>query len=104
MDDLYDRYRIPGKYNCWHHASEVWERLTGVKLKIGAVLSVSAARSLRRIPKPVAPCIVLMEHPLLEKHVGVFVGDGIIHLAARGVQLEPFEIVTRSFTKVRCYQ
>lgn len=103
LDDLFDRYRSR-TYNCWDHTNEVWYRLRGIKLKVGTVLALSAARDLRRIPKPTSPCIVLMEHPLLEKHVGVFFDGQIIHLAARGVEYMPVDVVTRSYATVRYYQ
>lgn len=98
LDAFYDRFRSRD-YTCWNHANEVWLFLRGVTLTMGIGL-----RSLKEIPRPVSPCLVYMTHRLLPKHVGIYVDGGLLHLASRGVEHVPLEVVTRSYDRVRYYQ
>lgn len=114
IDKFFFRIYNRKTYNCAHLACEVWKHLTGEDLSkqmqgffAGRGETKAVLKDLRgfvRLPKPVSPCIVLLQAPRLAPHVGIFLKGRVIHIQPRGVEFQPIEIVSNNFTKVGFYK
>lgn len=103
----------PIKYNCWQFAQEIWEELTGVDLGNQTPAEYSAvayskkaaefATQLKRIEKPASPCLVLLQRPQSEPHIGVFYRGSVIHLKREGAQYRPLSQVAALYPQVSFY-
>ena len=111
LDAFLDRRKTP-TYKCFDHAAEVWEHLTGEKLRTrvssyveSGHLSLSDARGFTQINVPTSPCLVLMENTGDdEPHLGVFFERKVMHLATHGAEFQPLHVATFGFKKVRFYK
>ncbi len=114
IDCFLDRTYDKRTYNCAHFVSEVWEYLTGVRIDDilkGFLLPPKERHvcpeirhSFRKLDKPRGLCIVLMQRPRTDPHVGLFYKNKILHITESGPCLVPFEIATLGFKKVWFYK
>lgn len=103
----------PINYNCWQFAQEIWAELTGVDLgnQTPGTHSTEAytekatefSISLRRLDRPTSPCLVLMQRPQAEPHVGVFYKGSVLHLRKEGAQYRPLSQVSALYPKISFY-
>lgn len=112
-DEFLTRRYHKRDYNCAHLVVEVFERLQGAEVAQvlrGYLCAPSERRNskndLRRavvLPKPITPCVVLMQRKR-ETHVGVWWRGKVLHiLEDRGVQYVPLEVASLGFPKVRFF-
>lgn len=101
-------------YNCVHFACDVWEHETGDRIDhtVESLLlppeqrKISSAlrKRLRKIDKPVTPCIVLMQRRRAEPHVGIYIRGKVLHIHELGVEYMPLDIACRGFDRIGFYQ
>jgi len=114
IDRFLSRYHTP-QYNCWNFAVEVWlalvgedlnERMPGQQGRISQRrISLKGARTFTRLEKPVSPCLVLMERPRQEPHVGIFYNGRILHLPTdQMAEYQHPRIAMRAFKTMRFYK
>ena len=112
MSHILDRTRTAA-YNCANYAAEVWESeglgdlrpvLCGflTKGKVGEA-SAGAITALRRIPRAIEPCLVIMRSGKAVPHVGVFIRGRVQHLDVTAPIRQPLEIATIGYRSVRFY-
>lgn len=110
VDPFLDRVFVEGKYECRHHASEVWEAITGqpfdrqmLDFLEGVTIGRAVRSQYKRIVKPSSPCIALFRNSVVS-HVGVYVRGKVLHLTERdGVQYVPVHVITTWYPIVRFY-
>lgn len=113
LNQFFDRV-MSATYNCMDHAREVWRELTGEDIadrlpKLQGRFSerritLAGARTFEYMPKPISPCIVLMQRPKDTPHVGIFYNGRVLQLTAAGVENYPFKHASRAFKSTRCYR
>ena len=109
LDRFFQRTYSRARYNCFHHAAEVWQHLTGEDILArlaGALEGVSRThvQGFRRLARPADPCLVLMRQPVTrDMHVGVMVRGMVMHIQPRGVELQPLDVASFGFSDVRFY-
>lgn len=115
IDHYFGRTYRPGQYNCLHFAADVWRDLTGEDLHehlaglIGGRLGDRAATrhtlaSFTFLDKPHGRCLVLMQRPRRQPHIGVWLNGSVLHLQSTfGVQFMPLHIAAFGFKKVRFF-
>jgi hypothetical protein len=100
-------------YNCVDFACDVWKYLTGEDVKARYSRSLLALKRRKKVADiegfkslelPLSPCVVLMQRPKHDPHVGIFYEGRILHLADRGAQFELPEVATVGFQVVRYYR
>lgn len=100
-------------YTCLHFARDVWLELRGVDI-IDRLHSLFVPVEIRRItrdhtrgfvelPSPKDPCIVLMQHPQPEPHLGIYYRGKILHLPRSGPEYLPLDIIRLTFRSVRFF-
>lgn len=109
LERRYDR----NEYNCAHFVADVWLHLTDDDISNSLIgflkpaglrhASMAIRRSFVRQPKPVNPCIILMQRRHTEPHVGVFIHGRVLHICERSVQYAPVDVVVRGFDKYGFY-
>lgn len=101
-------------YNCVHFVVEIWQELTGDDIapylngfmqnngvKKG---NITKLKQFVRLSEPKSPCVVLFQNKHQESHIGVFIGNKIIHIQEeRGVQYQPLSVVKIGFNRVSFY-
>ena len=110
--DPYLKRQYTNEYTCLEFAAEVWEAHTGepilADLKAFHADDVKGRRATRRrwieTPKPVEPCIVLMQGYKLQPHVGVFLRGRVLHLSRNGAEFQSVKVASRCFETARFYQ
>ncbi len=100
-------------YNCLHFARDVWYDLTGVDITdrlsglfnpIDRIVKRENLATFTRLDSPVDPCLVLMQRPRVDAHIGVFIRGKVLHIQPTGVQFVPLEFASRGFKTVRYYR
>lgn len=89
------RYRLKS-YNCWHFFSEVWLEATGEDMsgRVPAKLCDYRGKMERdkqervRLDSPAPLCIAYYPNRRVTPHVGVYCGDGVLHLSTHGVSFD----------------
>lgn len=87
-------------YNCLHFARDVWRDATGEDLDTRLH---GLRRRLKRIERPTDPCLVLMQRPNSQPHVGIFIRRSVLHITELGVEFQPVDVASRGFKTVRYY-
>lgn len=100
-------------YNCAHLVCEVFADMVGPEMaeKLQGLLSapssrravLSQLRGAKFIDKPVTPCVVYMQGPRIETHVGVWIRGKVLQITKRGVQYLPLDVATHEFKRVRFF-
>jgi hypothetical protein len=100
-------------YNCAHFVVEVWEHLTKRDISDAfacfllpekeRTASMSIRNHFTKLEKPVNLCIVLMQRPRTEPHVGLFYNNRVLHINEKGVQFMPLEIASFGYNKIGFY-
>lgn len=109
VDVFLDRVYHRRRYNCLHHASEVWLALKGenIESKLADVLNgVKRAHvaAFRRLSAPADPCLVLMRRERSKTmHVGVMIAGRVLHIQGRGVEYQPLDVAGIGYTDIRFY-
>lgn len=114
VDKFLDRKMDLNYYNCLHLTRDVWLELTGEDLSSrlaglmggldGRRLHRATVRAFRRLTSPVSPCIVLMQLPRYQPHMGVYLRGKVLHFQNHGVEFLPLSLATRGFKTVKFYQ
>lgn len=113
LDAFLDRQYDLERYNCLHHAAEVWKHLTGedILTRLEDVLNgVKRAHvaGFEALARPVDPCLALLRRrggkSRSDMHVGVYVGRRIIHITKQGVQYMPVDVVRYGFSGIRYWR
>jgi len=113
LDQFLDRRFHIRRYNCWHHARDVWLHLTGQDLGdltpadiSGSALAAAVGRqapAFVRLPGPADPCLVLMLRARDVPHIGVYTGGRVHQIAATGVTFLPLAEARAGYHDVRFY-
>src|SRR5579862_2384945 len=104
--------RVPSRYyNCLDFAREVWLAMTGEDITermtrlIGDFSQRRATHSgmkgFTRLDGPVDPCFVVMQCRGVDPHIGIFHKNRILHLAQRGAEFQPLQVVKLMFRSVK---
>lgn len=114
IDCFLDRTYNKNTYNCAHFVSEVWAYLTGesiTNIMQGFLLPVKLRNvpsklhhCFKKLDKPSELCIVLMQRPRTEPHVGLFYKNKLLHITEQGVHFSPLDVATLGFKNVRFYK
>ena len=102
IDDFLDEQYDATKNNCGHFVVKVWKYLTNKNISgtcaafmSGDLSDYKAQRKkeLTHIREPVSPCVVMMQSPHSETHVGIYVFGKVLHLREEGVKYEPLKML-----------
>lgn len=110
LDQFFDRKYHEKRFNCLHHASEVWSRLTGedIRARLEGVLGGLRRRHLRafiRLSRPQSPCLVMLRRRReCVFHIGVYLDGRVMHITGRGVEYQPLDVVACGFGETRWYR
>lgn len=55
------------------------------------------------LPKPVSPCVVLMQRAKAAPHVGIYLENKVLHILEASVQYQPLDVATLGFNKIRFF-
>lgn len=112
-DSILDRY-LSSEYNCAHYVADVWEHETGQDIrpvlscflthKSERSASLTLVHSMRRIPRPTNPCIVLFRRVKATPHVGIFLRGRVLHLTDKGPIRQLLDVARIGYTSVRFYE
>jgi hypothetical protein len=91
-------------YNCGHFACDVYNHLTGNTIAVPTGCSnIRLRKFVKQLQEPINPCLVVMSRPNYTTHVGVYIDHKVMHLTSQGARIEPIDIASLFFTKVRFY-
>lgn len=101
------------RQNCWHVLRDGWLELTGVDLGDRTPVRITTAALVGRfdsdvpvfqeLERPADPCIVLMRHPGMVPHVGLYWKRRVLQMAANGPSYLPIAAATAGYPKVGFY-
>jgi len=111
IDKYFSKHYDKQNYNCAHFVVDVYSDMFGEDLRptLSSVLlprharslSVSTARKFIVLESPENPCIVLMQRPRSDLHVGIWYNRRVLHLVSTGVHYQPLNVASYGFSKVR---
>ena len=113
FDDYFNRVYNRDTYNCAHLVCEAWEDITGNNISEAfkgflqpaseRTAELSVHNLLKRSRELVDPCIVLMTHPNVAPHVGIYTKGKVLHIREIGVHYQPLNMATFGYTNRRFY-
>jgi hypothetical protein len=105
---LLARQRCP-TYICADLVAEAWKNETGQDIRhllgVGERTGICSLghHMLRRVSRPVSPCVVLLRRAKVEVHVGIFVRGRVLHLSETGPVRQLLSVASIGYTSVRFY-
>jgi len=100
------RFHI-ARQNCWHVLRDAWLELTGDDLGDRTPERLSHAAlvgrfdsdvpAFRELDQPASPSIVLMRHPRLVPHVGLYWKRRVLQMAQAGPSYLPLAVATHGY-------
>lgn len=112
VDTFLDRQYHRKTYNCWHLTDDVWFAATGQRLsdRIPKSLSDSSDpagvtraiyRSFEVLPKPISPCLAVMQSVGAVVHIGVYIRGRVLHITELGVEHARLQALRPRFRQIR---
>lgn len=111
IDEFFNRTYDKSNYHCGHFVCEAWQKLTGQVLsdtlkgflcrRLERKAILSDLKRFRILKKPESPCIALFQSTRSQTHVGIWLNGKILHIGPAGVQYQPIDVVSISFSKIR---
>lgn len=100
-------------YNCAHFLCDAWEAETGQDIRgtMACFLGLPGARTaglglvrtLRSLPGPVDPCVVLMRRRGAVPHVGLYTRRSVLHLTDLGPIRQLIKVASLGYDSTRFY-
>lgn len=100
-------------FNCAHFVALVWLELTGQDIGPNVAglarpraerhVSIAPLRTFKRLQQPTSPCIVMLNRPRTEPHIGVYLRGKVLHITQSGVAFDFVEVAASGFKDVRYY-
>lgn len=112
VDPFYRKTFDEKNYNCLHFTSEIWLEHTGQNITEMLTSFLEEASTPKRrivrlfeeITVPEEPCIVVMQRPRVNPHLGVYLRRRVLHITEAGVEFQPVEVASRGFKTIRFFR
>lgn len=102
--------QLSDEYTCLHFTRDVWKEITGEDLskRLGQTLDGEVKpgvfKNFEILEEPKSPCLVYMLQLNSDPHIGVYIEDGMLHLAKTGPEHFSLNLAGRGFTAFRFYR
>jgi hypothetical protein len=113
IDKYFNKRFNSRTYNCAHFVCDVWADLKGFEMAEvlkGFLCAEKDRKAIKKdlnvinfLPKPVSPCVVLMQRPKAAPHVGIYLENKVLHILEASVQYQPLDVATLGFNKIRFF-